>query len=131
MNRSIQFRAFEGNEMLHQPTTGNYAAARFFGFLAQDSPIMQFIGIKDLNGKEIYEGDIAKVMLPVGGFWGSIKTERFGIVKYSEDKCRFIVEWNWSKNQHHIDVDCDLDIQVIGNIYQNAELLTKTICQTN
>lgn len=56
--REIKFRALQDNAMLVQPMSGNYAASRFFGLLYEDAKVMQYTGLKDKNGKEIYEGDI-------------------------------------------------------------------------
>jgi uncharacterized phage protein (TIGR01671 family) len=85
--------------------------------------IGQYTGLKDKNGNEIYEGDICKVQLPLGGFWGNVKKEKIGVVEYNEDVCGFVIRWEWSKNQHHIQIDCDLEIEVIGNINEKPELL--------
>src|SRR3990172_4295453 len=45
MNREIKFRAWQDDQMLQQPMSGNYALARFIGFLYEDAPIMQFTGL--------------------------------------------------------------------------------------
>ena len=82
--------------------------------------IMQYTGLKDKNGRDIYEGDMV-----VGGnrFINSVKGE----VVYS-GMCFVFVGLTAAGTQwiHTVanDIDRDLDdIEVIGNIYENPELL--------
>lgn len=72
----------------------------------------QYTGIKDKNGKEIYEGDVIVV--------GDAK----GVVKYREEYARFDVEGIYPSNcwfMMGIEEEWD-NIEVIGNIYENPEL---------
>ncbi|HLG26724.1 MAG TPA: YopX family protein [Paenisporosarcina sp.] len=70
-----------------------------------DFPIMQYTGLEDKNNKEIYEGDIIS-------YWWSRRNK--GAV-YFENGC-YMVDGYLLK-------DCPDDTEVIGNIYENLELL--------
>lgn len=87
--------------------------------------IMQYTGLKDKNRLDIYENDAMRIKLPLGGFWGNVAKEKIGVVKYSEDFAGFIVEWEYSINQHHVRLDCDFAIEgeILGNIYEHPHLL--------
>lgn len=96
-------------------TEGYVITANYFGgreeYIAQE-----FTGIKDENGKKIYEGDI-------------VETSYFvGCICYSKISSAFVL--NLSKDIHIFDIDnslllCDTQgkLNIIGNIFENSELL--------
>ena len=69
---------------------------------------MQFTGLKDKDGKEIYEGDVVLVHLETH----PVKK----VVSYDTHSASFIAGDLWFKSG-------GTDIEVIGNIYQNPQLL--------
>ena len=78
--------------------------------------LMQYTGLKDKNGKEIYEGDICKSFNNEYG-------DNVGLVKYSEETCSFDLHMK-SKMKEIIYIGTDYNlVEVIGNIYENPELL--------
>ena len=81
-----------------------YKFADAFGY--KDSVIMQFTGLKDKNGKEIYEGDI-------------IRLRGYGV--NDSRKIQDII-FHEGKFQSHLENDL-IGCEVIGNIYENPELI--------
>lgn len=90
---------------------------------------IQFTGLKDKNGKEIYEGDIIYMaFIENFGYWNIPKDcqgqemSRFevnGVVCY--DDCGFVVN---DKKEGNISLTKTADeIKIIGNIYENPKLL--------
>jgi uncharacterized phage protein (TIGR01671 family) len=76
---------------------------------------MQYSGLKDKNGKGIYEGDflLIKESIEHGDGWENEVLE----VKY-EDCCFFGITDNSKEYLAHL--ECQ---KIIGNIYQNPELM--------
>ena len=75
-----------------------------------DIEIMQYTGLKDKNGKEIYEGDIVKA------------GELIGIIEWCNSDSRYIVT-NGDKNGGLNSFYMKQNAEVIGNIHENPELL--------
>lgn len=122
--REIKFRAWDGEQMV----SPDYIDRNGAGHWSENSiptmgdTLMQFTGLKDKNGKEIYEGDILKWV--AGRHWtimgGSTKTDRFDTVTYEGfGFCPFIHSDGYG-GVTTIDVS---NCEVIGNIYENPELL--------
>ena len=80
--------------------------------------LMQYTGLKDSNGKEIYEGDIVRYEIP----W--LDNEKvIRLIKYDETFLGFV---GGDKEKTYIILYEILEmenIEIIGNIYENPELL--------
>jgi len=79
----------------------------------------QWTGLTTKDKKEIYAEDTLKIQLPMGGFWGDVKKEETGVVKYIADKGGYVVQFDihkYGKNQSYVRLDCDIahTAEIIG-----------------
>ena len=111
----LKFRAWDYNEMSYNITKLKCNNGLVEGFYLDDvynfGHIMQYTGLKDINGKEIYEGDIIK----------KIGLEINFIVVFN---CVSFCIQDYENPHHNLSLlDCDACFEIIGNIYENPELL--------
>ena len=78
--------------------------------LAEDLVLMQSTGLKDKNGKEIFEGDVV-----------SIDTDEFDLLFVKYESC---IYWLMDDEEcvEHLS-DYYKYVSIVGNIYENPELL--------
>lgn len=83
-----------------------------------DVQLMQFIGLLDKNGKEIYEGDIIKMS-------GGLRLKHYpdsGPITFSEYSASFIMKGIRKDGDYmNISLGCSdgTEFEVIGNIHEN------------
>ncbi|EAC9733001.1 hypothetical protein Y466_10145 [Listeria monocytogenes] len=73
-----------------------------------DVVLMQYTGLKDKNGKKIFEGDIG---------WDE-HNECYGVVKFEEGKVLYV----WENIAEDLQEVAD-GIEICGNIHENPELM--------
>lgn len=108
--REIKFRAFADSEMTRSfVLKDDYKAIGYYA--ARGFPIMQYTGLHDKNGKEIYEGDI----LSGDGRWIVIfEYSQWGLDCLEKERRHEWLPFD----------ECDIEkCEVIGNIHDNPELL--------
>lgn len=119
MKREIKFRAWTGSEMEYKVMAGYLGAFYVAGIdpkdtasmspmntiYSENTPVMQFTGLKDKNGKECYEGDIII----------SEDSEIERIIEF-RDGC-------FTEKNSFPTTPLPKNFEVIGNIYQNPDFL--------
>lgn len=86
----------------------------------KDLPIMQFTGLIDKNGKEIYEGDIMYFPENEQNIWEMQDIKK--PIIFERGAFRVDVYDTFKKV---LDDETASEGEIIGNIYENPELLTK------
>ena len=135
--REIKFRALLKNEMYEDEyccethemlyTSKDLANSDLIVYyemrdkeIEDDVILMQYTGLKDKKGVEIYEGDIVRVD---GDGLG------LGFVEYHESYFRIfrpcVFSVNLCNHTSTNELDPKNNVEVIGNIYENPELLNK------
>lgn len=114
--REIKFRAWDlfQNKMFENVSTGTITVWGDNGESAssKNCVFMQYTNLKDRNGKEIYEGDVVKSQFPYNDtFLINIDT-----VVWRNETSSFMLGPRMFHDK--------LILEIIGNIYENPELLS-------
>lgn len=125
--REIKFRAWDGYKMFNVdvlaisectwgcPDNGTRGVSLAY---QPSIKVMQYTGLTDKNGTEIYDGDLLTDM--VGDVFE---------VFYNTAHCAYMAEYVRTKHAEKkrgyfkLGDQCSLTIEVIGNIWENPELL--------
>ena len=102
--RKIKFRAWDKSQkyMAYQGMP-DLETLQSFIFHFGDKELMQFVGLKDCNGQEIYEGDIVEE----------------GIVIFSKYYYGYFIK----TDNDELPLYDNLPVQIIGNIHENPNIL--------
>jgi len=135
MTRPIKFRCWDKNlkRWLSADDMPVVPTGDWVNILSLDADwceFGQFTGLMDRKGKEIWEGDIVKVVSKLVGFASGIPTEgidtSFYVVVWVDDYCRFTtkrmdghVENGFGLRKEH----SEKWFEVIGNIHEHGPLL--------
>ncbi len=112
--RPIKFRAWDGYKMVYDMNP-DFMGHLLCGDNEFEYPLMQYTGLKDKNGKEIYEGDIVKTGEVVEFMDGN----GYGRDEGTEEHLGyFLVKGARGRSLSRYD-----KVEVIGSIYENKELL--------
>ena len=128
--REIKFRAWDTKIMSYDGFSIEAVGRAYWvgdfmeemGELGDSCTLMQYTGLKDKNGKEIYEGDIlAMPEISKEVYWIVEWTALRGFMHDGEDMpVGFTIKSNIPQ---HIHPDV-INLEIIGNIYENPELLS-------
>ena len=78
----------------------------------EDYTALDFIGVSDKTGKDIFDGDIIR-----------LQDDIFAKIEWDNDRCRYIAKWDKNltpKFKNYVDMNRDIanTSEVVGNIHQ-------------
>jgi uncharacterized phage protein (TIGR01671 family) len=135
--REIKFRAWDKiNEIMclvnsiELDVAQVYLGAPVVGMISmEDVALLQYTGLLDKQGKEIYEGDIVRFE-----YYDEMIVNDNDVQKYSEDaqitkvQSRGVIKGDFEECQLWLidwAMDSDYIFEIIGNIYENPEYLNQ------
>lgn len=116
MTRELKLQVFDGENLVNIDREN-------FDLVFSGLPVRRFTGLKDKNGKEMYEKDVIRYSITREGQVISFNAEvKFKNGCFIYDFNRDVVFTNITHNTGLLNTNLEFS-EVIGNIYQNPELL--------
>lgn len=134
MSREIKFRAWEfdtttekGGYMI-EDYTGTHDFENY-GFWSNSGRIiyMQYTGLKDKNGVEIYEGDIVCIRYEKSGRIFMMDDVKWGVydIGCNGYEYSFKINGAYVTDEYLYSEMIEGNVEVIGNIYEHSDLLNQ------
>ena len=120
--REIKFRAWDkkNNKMIYAEDWNTGCVITLEGQCGQTFwELLQYTGLKDKNGKEIYEGSVAKIVFRTEL---GITIDRNCVMKWLDRTAQWTFEFN-SELEFTPDNDTIESVEIIGNTYENPDCL--------
>lgn len=121
--REIKFRVWDNKKkiMIIQDNTDRIDKCLTYYELNKSVELMQFTGLKDKNGKEIYEGDIVKIPDDYD-LYGFNAGEKYQIY-FAYGGFRLKPKYDRKNKAKGFYLEDDKILEKIGNIYENPKIL--------
>ncbi len=130
--REIKFRVWDAKlKIMGTPVAIANSVMSECKSLCNEKYLMQFTGLRDKNGKEVFEGDVVSITNPLCQIQ---KARLIGVVGFSwaafHVEIKRTIEWELynvdaPELMFLMNIANSKEIAVIGNIYETPELLTK------
>ena len=124
--RELKFRAYDGKKMIDDVIPASETSIielydRYEWGETEVKAVEQYTGLKDKNGKEIYEGDIVSEEFEYAGK----KTKTIWQVRWCDDECAFELHYvsGFEVDDCSLVSDDEENCEIIGNIHENTDLL--------
>jgi uncharacterized phage protein (TIGR01671 family) len=127
MSRELKFRAWDKTRIRYDVTgfehglknemDGVFIDGNCFSLSKGKAIVMQYTGLKDENGKEIYEGDILEFSNASG------MEDGVCVVAWDAESLAWYIE-NYEADIYTelYNITSPANIRIVGNIYENQEL---------
>lgn len=113
MENRFNFRIW--NKQKQEYETNCYGAIWLNGLYRRDEyTIEQYVGLRDNRNEPIFEHDIVKILF---------EDDECAIIRYDYETARYVIDNIWDKVEYDFDNFYSNELEVIGNIHQDLEIL--------